>query len=85
MVYGLFLQPRAKRALGKAPSDMQFRLKDAIVALSGTPRPHGARKLQGRRDTWRIRVGDWRVIYVPDDRARVVIVSVIGHRRDVYE
>jgi mRNA interferase RelE/StbE len=64
---------------------MQRRLKASIVALAGNPRPPGATKLQGQRDTWRIRVGDWRVVYVPDDRARVVIVTVIGHRRDVYD
>jgi mRNA interferase RelE/StbE len=85
MGYGLFLQPRARRALGKAPPDMQSRLKEAILALALTPRPPGARKLQGQRDTWRIRIGDWRVVYVPDDRARSVIVTVIGHRRDVYD
>ena len=85
MAYGLFLQPRAVRALVKAPPDMQVRLRHAIVALAVTPRPRGAKKLRGQRESWRVRVGDWRVVYVPDDRAQVVVVTVIGHRREVYE
>jgi mRNA interferase RelE/StbE len=85
LAYQLLLQPRAVRALSKAPHDMQPRIKAAIAELAQAPRPHGSRKLRGQRDTWRIRVGDWRVVYVPDDTARVVVVTVVGHRREVYE
>ena len=85
MSYGLFFQPRAKKALAKAPPDMQSRLKEAILALAASPRPAGAKKLRGERDTWRVRGGEWRVFYVPDDHARTVIVTVIGHRREVYD
>lgn len=85
MPYRLLFQPRAERALLKAPRDMQDRLQGAILALADAPRPRGAKKLRGERDTWRIRVGDWRVVYVPDDRVRVVVVTVIGHRREVYD
>jgi mRNA interferase RelE/StbE len=83
--YALLFQPRARVSLGKAPPEMQVRLKAAIVALADVPRPPGARKLRGQRETWRIRVGDWRVIYVPDDRSRAVVVTVLGHRRDVHD
>jgi mRNA interferase RelE/StbE len=83
--YRLFFQPRAEKALLKAPRDMQARLREAILALAESPRPHGAKKLKGERDTWRVRVGDWRVVYVPNDDAKAVIVTVIGHRREVYE
>ena len=85
MAYGLFLQPRAKRSLEKAPSGMQPRLKEAMLALASTPRPPGAKKLKGQRDTWRVRVGDWRIVYVPDDARKAVLVTVIAHRREVYE
>lgn len=85
MAYRLYFQPRAEKALLKAPREMQKRLRTAVLALAESPRPHGAKKLKGKRDTWRIRVGDWRVVYVPDDHAKAVIVTVMGHRREVYD
>ncbi len=54
------------------------------MALAGDPRPRGCKKLEGYRDHWRIRVGDWRVVYIIDDAARVVTVTRIAHRREVY-
>ena len=85
MSYAVFLQPRAAKSLSKLPRDLQIRIKDVIVGLGATPRPRDATKLAGDRETWRVRVGDYRVLYVPDDRKRSVLVTVIGHRRDVYE
>jgi len=85
VAYRVYFQPRAEKSLLKAPRDMQGRLRNAILDLAETPRPRGAKKLKGERDTWRIRIGDWRVVYVPNDDARAVIVTVIGHRREVYE
>jgi mRNA interferase RelE/StbE len=55
----------------------------AIDALSAEPRPAGATKLAGR-DDFRIRVGDYRIVYAVDDRNRQIIVARIAHRRDVY-
>jgi len=49
------------------------------------PRPSGVRKLRGTRDLWRIRVGDYRVIYRMDDRKRLVDVSHVRHRREAYQ
>ncbi len=84
MAYAVFLQPRAVKALSKLPRDLQSRIKQAIVDLGDAPRPHDATKLAGQRETWRIRVGDYRILYVPDDARQAVVVTVIGHRRDVY-
>ena len=84
MSHAVFLQPRAVKSLAKLPRDVQVRIKHAIVALGPTPRPHGAKKLEGERDTWRIRVGEYRVVYIPDDMKRTVVVTVVAHRRDVY-
>ena len=61
--------------------------KDVLAvmrALADDPRPAGATILQGYRPWLRIRAGDYRMIYAVDDRARVVTVAVVGHRRDVY-
>lgn len=63
---------------------MYPRVRDAIRDLANTPRPPGCKKLVGR-DGWRIRVGDYRVIYEIDDSTRIVTVVHIGHRRDVYD
>ena len=59
------------------------KVKLAIGQLAETPRPQGCLKLRGR-EGWRIRVGDYRVIYDVEDEERTVIVLQIGHRRDVY-
>jgi mRNA interferase RelE/StbE len=59
-------------------------LKAAIEALAHDPRPPGCRKLSGRKDEWRIRVGDWRVIYRVEDGRLVVVVVAVGVRGGVY-
>ena len=56
---------------------------DAIRALADEPRPHGCVKLSGSQ-SWRIRIGDYRVIYDIDDKSRQIDVLHIGHRREVY-
>jgi mRNA interferase RelE/StbE len=53
--------------------------------LGHTPRPAGRKKLKGYKNQWRVRVGDWRVVYIIDDAAKVVSVTRIAHRREVYE
>ena len=64
--------------------DIYTRIISALHALADDPRPHGVKKLKGYRDYWRIRVGDYRIIYtIQDDRLLVVVIR-IGHRRDVY-
>lgn len=60
------------------------RLRDAIVALADDPRPTGCRKLEGRRDEWRIRVGTWRIIYRIEEGRLVVLVVRVGLMKDVY-
>ncbi len=74
---------RAQKELGQLSSLSFERVCDAIRSLGGIPRPPGCRKLVSR-DGWRIRVGDYRVIYQIDDSARTVLVLHVGHRRDIY-
>jgi len=54
-----------------------------ISGLSENPRPHGSEKLTGQ-ERYRVRQGDWRIVYEIDDDARIVRIFKIGHRRDVY-
>ena len=74
---------RAQKELGAISSPDFERVCDAVRALANEPRPSGCLKLAGR-EGWRIRVGDFRVIYQIDDLARVICVLHIGHRRDIY-
>jgi mRNA interferase RelE/StbE len=60
------------------------RIVRRIAALAGDPRPRGCEKLSGSRDRFRIRQGDYRIVYAVDDAQATVTVVRIGHRRDVY-
>jgi mRNA interferase RelE/StbE len=55
-----------------------------IKALAGDPRPNGCEKLAGASNAWRVRQGDYRILYTVDDETRVVDIFKIGHRREVY-
>lgn len=84
MSYDILIRRRAQKELAQLSRDDYERAKESIGNLSDTPRPAGCKKLTGR-DGWRIRAGDYRVIYEIDDTARTVIVLHVGHRRDVYK
>ncbi|MBI4230154.1 MAG: type II toxin-antitoxin system RelE/ParE family toxin [Planctomycetes bacterium] len=77
------METRARRDFLKIHPQVRERLADALDDLQASPRPPGAKRMVGR-DGYRVRVGDYRVLYAVDDKARVVRVYVIGHRRDVY-
>jgi len=81
--YTVLILRRAQKELAQLPSEAYERVCDAIRALVQDPRPPGCLKLTGR-EGWRIRVGDYRVIYEIDDKQQVVTILHIGHRRDVY-
>ncbi|MCD6335498.1 MAG: type II toxin-antitoxin system RelE/ParE family toxin [Candidatus Latescibacterota bacterium] len=83
MSYSLYMLRRAQKELAQLPASVYERVRDAIRALAHDPRPPNCRKLRGR-EGWRIRVGDYRVIYEIDVGQQVVTVLHIGHRRDVY-
>lgn len=83
MKYSLFILPRAHKELAVLGESEYQRIKEAILRLAENPRPSGCSKLAGR-EGWKIRVGNYRVIYEVNDQAKEVIVLHIGHRRDVY-
>jgi mRNA interferase RelE/StbE len=76
--------PAAERQLGRIDSGHRRRIDAAILALAGDPRPNGCRKLSGSEE-YRIRVGEYRVLYEIEDAVLRVLVVKVGHRRDVYE
>jgi len=84
VVYRVELRPSARRELLKIPRRDQLRLIRAMDGLAEVPRPKGVKKLGGAEDLNRIRVGDYRVVYIIQDDRLVVLVVRIGHRKDVY-
>ena len=83
MNYKVLIQRGAQKELAGLPLGAYERVKSAIYKLANDPRPRGSRKLTGR-DGWRVRVGEYRVVYEIDDNNRSVTVLHVGHRRDVY-
>ena len=83
-MYRVFLERAAEKDLKSLPSRLHNRIIDALQALAKNPRPAGCRKLTGSDDDWRIRVGDYRIVYEIDDDAEVVRVNRARHRREVY-
>lgn len=79
--YEVFLDPRASRDLIALQDNDRQRVEARIAALADNPRPPGAVKLSGRED-YRVRVGDWRVIYLIDDGQRRVLVSRVKRRNE---
>ncbi|MGH3631079.1 MAG: type II toxin-antitoxin system RelE family toxin [Sciscionella sp.] len=82
--YRIELRPAAVRALRKLDPPVALRLQAAITLLAEDPRPPASRPLRGR-PAWRVRVGDYRVIYTIEDDVLLVVVVRLGHRRDVYD
>jgi mRNA interferase RelE/StbE len=82
--YSVAFARSARKDLEKLPSAVAERVIERIEGLTRNPRPPGAVKLQGNKDLWRIRIGDYRAIYSIDDSARVIDISAVRHRRDVY-
>ena len=83
-MYRVLLERAAEKNLTHLSSEIHARVIAAIQALATNPRPPGCRKLAGSKHDWRIRVGDYRVIYEIADEIRVVRVNRVRHRREVY-
>lgn len=84
MAYEVRLEPSAERALRKLPVPIRSRMGSRLDGLASNPRPSGCEKLGGVDDLYRVRVGDYRVVYQVSDEVLVVLVVTIGHRSDVY-
>ena len=84
MAYSIDFVPSAAKELAKLPAKERQKIGERINALAADPRPHGAEKLTGL-DAYRVRVGDYRVVYEVRDRVLLVLVLAVGNRRDVYK
>jgi len=84
MSYKILILRHAQKELAQLPKQEYERIKEAVEKLSNEPRPQGCKKLMGR-EGWRVRVGNYRVIYEIDDTKQALTILHIGHRRDVYK
>lgn len=83
-MYAVFIERYAQKQIAKLDKKIIPVVKEAIAGLALNPRPNGYKKLKGE-EAYRIRVGDYRVIYeIEDDKIIVTVVSV-GHRKDIYK
>jgi mRNA interferase RelE/StbE len=83
--YAVVFARSARRELDKLPEQVVDRIFPRIESLRENPRPHGCRKIKGSENLWRIRVGDYRVIYSIEDRRRLVDIIAVRHRSDAYD
>ncbi len=85
MAHSIQIAPAALRQLHKLERPAQMRVRAAIDALAGNPRPSGVVKLEGRPVLYRVRVGDYRVLYAVEDAALRVLVVKVADRKDAYK
>lgn len=81
--YSVEILPVAARALRKLPAEAKRRIEGVIALLADEPRPPAAKKLTARPE-WRVRTGDYRVLYRIEDARLVITVVSLGHRREIY-
>lgn len=82
--YTVEFRRSAEKDLRRLEPAVQRRVLRAAETLADNPRPNGCRKLQGSENAFRIRVGDYRVIYTVDDAVLIVAIERVRHRREVY-
>lgn len=84
MTYRIEFTRRAARDLERLDRRARLRIVEAVTGLGIDPRPAGVKKLKGEDNAWRIRVGDYRVIYEIHDNSVLIVVFRVGHRRDIH-
>ena len=83
-MYSVTIRKSVAKSIEKLPKDVVSKIIPAIRSLSEDPRPIGVKKLIGNEDLWRIRVGNYRVVYWIADDIKVVDVTRVAHRSDIY-
>jgi mRNA interferase RelE/StbE len=85
VIYQVEITSRAAKQLKKLPEDIKLRIEEKIQELAENPRPDGVVKLEDSEDTYRVRVGKYRILYEVKDDLLIVKVVKVGHRKDVYK
>lgn len=84
-IYEVVLSKTAEKNISKLPSIIIALIIPELELLAENPRPKGCKKLKGFSDLWRVRVGNYRIIYSIDDKILLVDIREIGHRKDIYK
>jgi len=84
VAYRVEIAPAARRQIKRLKKAVQERIISSVDALGEEPRPAGIKKLSGAKELYRVREGDYRIIYQVQDEVLLVLVVKVGHRRDVY-
>jgi mRNA interferase RelE/StbE len=82
--YGVVVARSAEKEIGDLPPAVLSRIRRAIDRLAINPRPSGCKKLREARNRWRVRVGDYRIIYTVNDLRQLIDIERVRHRKDVY-
>jgi mRNA interferase RelE/StbE len=82
--YAVKLMPQAQKDLDEFSGKLLLKFERVIMGLYDEPRPHNSKKLSGGGSRWRIRVGDYRILYEINDESRLVKVYRIAHRKEIY-
>ncbi len=85
MTYRITIAPAAARQLRKFDPQVRRRIQAALELLSSNPRPPAATQLVGGAGEWRVRTGDYRIVYEIKEEELVVLVLRVGHRREIYK
>ena len=84
MAYRIEFAPRAERDLKSLDGSIRRRIARRIQSLADNPYPQGIKKIEGEEELYRLRVGDYRILYQVQRQRVVILVVGIGHRRDIY-
>ena len=82
--YKVIITKSAEKELAQLPVETIIRIREKVNLLAENPRPDGYKKLRGYKDFYRIRIGDYRVIYSIQDNILTVTVVAVGNRKDIY-
>ena len=83
--YNIIFSKRAEKDILKLPAVIVEKIIPVIILLEEEPRPIGCKKLKGYTNYWRVRIGDYRVIYTIEETILVIDVREVGHRKDIYK
>lgn len=85
MTYSIEFSPSAAKALNKISNPFRLRIVGVIELLAIEPRPPASKMLRGEHGRWRVRVGDYRIVYAIEDHRLLVLILRIAHQREVYD
>lgn len=83
MSYTIFVKRSTEKEINELPKDVFQRLSRTINKLKDDPFPHGAKKLSDRNE-YRLRIGDWRILYIVNHSTKTIEIVAVGHRREIY-